>query len=114
MQKTVDDLLKNDTKLSIEMRELLGAYTNGINDFLDGVGYFHDEISAFYLPPEFRFKEIESIEKWTEEDSLLILVFIDFKFFMNDAFSKMDNELKQKCGSFSMKRIEPDLSDYFC
>ena len=55
-----------------------------------------------------------SIEKWTEEDSLLILVFIDFKFFMNDAFSKMDNELKQKCGSFSMKRIEPDLSDYFC
>jgi hypothetical protein len=24
-----------------------------VNDFIDGVGYFHDEISAFYFPPEF-------------------------------------------------------------
>ena len=31
----------------------LQAYADGVNDFLAGVGYFNDEIIAFYLPVEF-------------------------------------------------------------
>ena len=41
------DLIPND------QRAILEAYADGVNDFIQGVGYFHDEITAFYLPPEF-------------------------------------------------------------
>jgi penicillin G amidase len=48
-QETWDD----PSQLSEDNRNVIQAYTNGVNDFITGVGYFHDEITAFYLPPEF-------------------------------------------------------------
>ena len=62
------------------MKEVLKAYTDGVNDFLEGIGYLHDEITAFYLPPEFYANGISSVEKWTEEDSLFIFQFLNLKF----------------------------------
>ena len=55
-QETWDD----PDSLSDEVRQQLQAYTDGVNDFINGVGYFHDEITAFYLPPEFYALGIEA------------------------------------------------------
>ena len=33
--------------------KMLQAYADGVNDYLTNIGYFREEISAFYLPLEF-------------------------------------------------------------
>ena len=53
------------------------AYSDGVNDFINGVGYFHDEITAFYFPPEFWALELE-MEQWTPVDTLAIMKMINF------------------------------------
>ena len=79
------------------MKQILVAYTNGVNDFLEGIGYLHDEITAFYLPLEFWASGISTVEKWTIEDSLYINQFINFKFNNNQDLTKVNNILKQQC-----------------
>ena len=54
------------------------AYSDGVNDFLEGVGYFHDEITAFYLPPEFIALGIKKVEPWHPIDSLALLRLVNF------------------------------------
>lgn len=49
-----------------------------MNDFLEGVGYFHDEITAFYLPPEFIALGIKKVEPWHPIDSLALLRLVNF------------------------------------
>lgn len=66
--------------LSNEHRDLLQAYADGVNDFLEGVGYFHDEITSFYLPLEFKMFGIKKIEPWTLVDSLMLLNLMNFHY----------------------------------
>lgn len=69
---------------------MLQSYADGVNDYLENVGYFGDEISAFYLQPEFwingkvtptkyyQMKEadkerVQVVKAWQIEDSLAIM-----------------------------------------
>jgi len=63
--------------LDEKTKKLLQAYADGVNDFIKGVGYFHDEISAFYLPPEFLAFGIKA-EPWHPIDSLALMKLINF------------------------------------
>jgi acyl-homoserine lactone acylase PvdQ len=74
-----------------------------VNDFVKGVGYFHEEITAFYLPPEFYALNLtEAIDPWTPVDTLALLRLINFHLSYNwsqdllrDIFANLENgELK--------------------
>jgi acyl-homoserine lactone acylase PvdQ len=57
---------------------LLLAYSDGVNDFINGIGYYHDEITAFWLPLEFQALEITEVEPWHPVDTLMLLKFLNF------------------------------------
>lgn len=74
-QETWDD----PSLLSQKQKNDLQAYADGVNDFINGVGYFHEEITAFYLPLEFYALNLtQSIDPWTPIDSLALLRLINF------------------------------------
>lgn len=82
-QETWDDT-ESDHALSQEGRELLQAYADGVNDYLEGVGYFHEEITGFFLPPEFyALKHQHAVEPWTPVDSLALMRIMNFHLSMN-------------------------------
>ena len=71
------DVLNDDSK------RLLQAYTDGVNDFLEGIGYWHEEITAFHLPPEFYAFNIKKVEPWHPTDSLAIMNLMKFQMTQN-------------------------------
>lgn len=64
-------------------KNILQSYSDGVNDFLEGVGYFRDEITAFYLPPEFIALGIKQVEPWHPIDSLALLRLVNFHLTQN-------------------------------
>lgn len=79
-QETWDD----PDSFSQEGRDLLQSYADGVNDYLDGIGYFHDEITGFFLPPEFyALKHSHKVEPWTPVDSLSVMRLMNFHLSMN-------------------------------
>lgn len=68
-------------QLKDHQKQVLQAYADGVNDFLEGIGYFHDEITAFYYPPEFYALGIANekrVEPWHPVDSLALLRLMNF------------------------------------
>ena len=62
-----------------EARELLMAYADGVNDYLDGVGIMNQDRTGYILPPEFYTLGIQGkIAKWTPVDSLALMKVINF------------------------------------
>lgn len=63
-----------------EDRMLLQAYADGVNDFLDGIGFGKKkgEKTSSMLPPEFLILGIKEMEPWTPIDSLALLRLINF------------------------------------
>jgi acyl-homoserine lactone acylase PvdQ len=53
---------------------MLWAYSNGVNDFLTGVG----GQTAYLLPPEFLVLGHTSVDPWHPVDSLTLLRLINF------------------------------------
>lgn len=51
-------------KMSKQEKEVLTAYANGVNSFVEKVGFFKEDNSAHSLPPEFLIFKIEW-EPWT-------------------------------------------------
>lgn len=49
-----------------------------MNDFLDGVGYFKDDITAFYLPPEFTALGIKKVDPWHPIDTICMVRMLNF------------------------------------
>lgn len=64
--------------LTEEDKKLLQAYADGVNDFLDGVGYFKEDNTAFFLPPEFVALGIKEVEKWHPTHTLQIMAMMNF------------------------------------
>ena len=51
---------------------------------MEGVGYFHDEITAFYLPPEFYVLGFaDNVEPWSPVDSLALMRLMNFHLSFN-------------------------------
>jgi penicillin amidase len=64
--------------LSEEEREILQAYSDGVNDFISNVGLFKADSSANLLPPEFYLFSLRKIEPWTPVDSICLLKLLNF------------------------------------
>ena len=58
--------------------EYLQAYSDGVNDFVDGITMFGKEKTALAFPPEFWVAGITKFEPWTPADSLAILKLMNF------------------------------------
>ena len=52
-RKAAQDTWDDPDLLSDQSRKIFEAYSNGINDYLDGVGFFKSDATAYLLPPEF-------------------------------------------------------------
>lgn len=55
------------------------AYSDGVNDYLDGVGILKEDSTGYLLPPEFYALGIQNkISPWTPVDSLAIMKIMNF------------------------------------
>lgn len=52
--REVSEHIWTNKLISDEQSRLYQAFADGVNDFLEGIGFYHDEITAFYLPPHFK------------------------------------------------------------
>lgn len=77
-RRVAQEIWDGPTALPEQHRKLLQAYADGVNDFIAGIGYFHDEITAFYKPPEFYALGIDEVEPWHPVDSLSLLKLTNF------------------------------------
>ena len=101
-RRVAEETWNSPKLLDEKSRRILQAYADGVNDFLNGIGYFHDEITAFYLPPEFLAFGITKVDPWHPIDSLALMRLINFHLSYNwsqdllrDIFSNLENgELK--------------------
>ena len=121
-RKVAEQTWNDPGELGEEHRGNLQAYADGVNDYLDGVGFFNEEATAYILPPEFLALGITSVEPWHPIDSLSLLRLMNFHLSYNwsqdllrDIFENLeDGELKDMVeelvpfnqeNSFNMKPV---------
>ena len=78
-RKVAQETWDSPDLLTPAQKDDLQAYADGVNDFINGIGYFHEEITAFYLPPEFYALNLtQKIDPWTPVDTLSLMRLINF------------------------------------
>ena len=64
-------------------KEQLQFYTNGVNDYIDGVGMFKQDATASTFPPEFHVLTGGKVDPWSPIDTLVILKLVNFHLSFN-------------------------------
>lgn len=68
--------------ISDQHKGYLQAYADGVNDYLEGVGYFNEDLTGFFYPPEYKALKVP-IEPWHPIDTLCILRMLNFHMTQN-------------------------------
>lgn len=77
-RKAAQETWDNPGALEEDHRQILAAYADGVNDYLNGIGWGNEDSTAYTLPPEFHVLGITNIEPWTPIDSLSLMRLINF------------------------------------
>jgi acyl-homoserine lactone acylase PvdQ len=78
LRRVAEQTWNSQDLLTKDQRALLEAYAAGVNDFIQGIGYFKEDSTAFYLPPEFYALGLHTVDPWHPVDSLCLLRLMNF------------------------------------
>jgi penicillin amidase len=72
--------IAKDSLVNIDnvQKDILNAYSNGINDFLTNIKFMQPNATAQLLPPEFYLFNYTTIEPWSPVDTLAIIKLLNF------------------------------------
>ena len=102
--------------LDSQSREVLQAYADGVNDYVQGVSLFSSSKTARLLPPEFLVFGItkESFEPWTPVDSIITIKMMSLLLTWDWAANLQREGLRQKHPDLNnlMEEIMPFTTDF--
>jgi len=78
-RRVSQELWDDPNGLDAYSRELLQAYADGVNDYIEGVGILTEDSTGNLLPPEFYALGIhKNVNAWTPVDSLVMMKILNF------------------------------------